>query len=63
MTFRNSLIKVDSFSSDEDFENFVEKNNFYLNNILKNNDFNRYELVSKNRGVSLRNDKKFIKQT
>jgi radical SAM superfamily enzyme YgiQ (UPF0313 family) len=63
MTFRNSLIKVDNFSNDEEFEKFVEKNNFYLNNILKNNDFNRYELVSKNRGVSLRNDKKFIKQT
>lgn len=63
MTFRNSLIKVDGFSNDEEFENFVDRNNFYLNNILKSKDLSRYELVTKNRGVSLRDNKKFLKQT
>ena len=63
MTFRNSLIKVDGFSNDEEFENFVDRNNFYLNNILKSKDLSRYELVTKNRGVSLRDDEKFLKQT
>lgn len=63
MTFRNSLIKVDGFISDEKFEYFVESNNFCLNNILKTKDFERYKLVTKNRGVSLRDDKKFMKQT
>jgi hypothetical protein len=63
MTFRNSLIKVDGFSNDEEFENFVDRNNFYLNNILKAKDLSRHELVTKNRGVSLRDDEKFLKQT
>lgn len=63
MTFRNSLIKVDGFSNDEEFENFVDRNNFYLNNILKSKDLSRYELVTKNRGVSLRDNEKFLKQT
>jgi hypothetical protein len=30
MTFRNSLIKVDGFSNDEEFEIFVDRNNFYF---------------------------------
>ena len=63
MTFRNSLIKVDGFSNDEEFENFVDRNNFYLNNILKAKDLSRHELVTKNRGVSLRDNEKFLKQT
>ena len=63
MTFRNSIIKVDGFKSPEDFENFVERNNYYLNNILKSTDKDRYDSVTKNRGVNLRIIDKNIKQT
>ena len=63
MTFRNSIIKVDGFKSPEDFENFVERNNYYLNNILKSTDKDRYDSVTKNRGVNLRISNKNIKQT
>lgn len=63
MTFRNSLIKVDGFTSPFEFENFVEKNNQYLNDILRLTSPKRYHDVSLNRGVSLRPELKFVKQT
>jgi radical SAM superfamily enzyme YgiQ (UPF0313 family) len=63
MTFRNSIVKVDGFNSPDDFESFVEKNNYYLNNILKSTDKDRYDSVTKNRGVNLRILDKNIKQT
>jgi radical SAM superfamily enzyme YgiQ (UPF0313 family) len=63
MTFRNSLIKVDGFNNPQEFKSFVDSNSYYLNNILRLNDIDRFNKVIENRGVNLRLDDKFIKQT
>ena len=63
MTHRNSLIKVDGFTCDEQVENFVDKQSFYLNSLLRDKNKRRFDEVTKNRGVNLRSHDKFIKQT
>lgn len=63
MTFRNSLIKVDGFNSATEFETYVEKNNAYLNSLLKENDPVRAILLNKNRGIKLSSQQKLQKQT
>lgn len=63
MTHRNSLIKVDGFTCDEQVENFVDKQSFYLNSLLRDKNKRRFDEVTKNRGANLRSHDKFIKQT
>lgn len=60
---RNSLIKVDGFSSADEFENWVDEKNIYLNSILEQSDKTRYINVTANRGVMLKSGMKKIKQT
>ncbi|HLD00363.1 MAG TPA: radical SAM protein [Candidatus Nanoarchaeia archaeon] len=43
LMYRNSLIKVDGFSSSEEFENFVTETNIRLNSLLQKRDLQRYE--------------------
>ena len=50
---RNSLIKVDGFDSADQFETWVDEQNFYLNSLLEKHDHTRAELVRKNRGPTL----------
>jgi len=42
--FTRSLIKVDGFSSREEFETWVDNQNIYLNNLLKERDPERFAL-------------------
>lgn len=63
MTHRNSLVKVNGFACAEQVESFVDKQSYYLNNLLRVRDENRFKQVTKNRGVNLRIHDKFIHQT
>jgi radical SAM superfamily enzyme YgiQ (UPF0313 family) len=51
MIYRNSLIKVDGFADQKEFETWVEKQNFYLNSLLEKNDPDRADVVSRGRKV------------
>ena len=42
ITFRKSLIKVDGFTSPREFEQWVDEQNIYLNNLLKQRDEARF---------------------
>jgi len=42
ITFRKSLIKVDGFDSPREFEKWVDEQNIYLNNLLKQRDEARF---------------------
>lgn len=61
--FRNSLIKVDGFNNPDEFEQWVDEKNIFLNSILENNNPDRYRKVTENRGVMLKPEMKKIKQT
>jgi radical SAM superfamily enzyme YgiQ (UPF0313 family) len=62
-TTRNSLIKVNGFSSPEEFEEFVETQNIYLNSILEIDNPIRYSKLIDSRGVHINKEMKKIKQT
>jgi radical SAM superfamily enzyme YgiQ (UPF0313 family) len=61
--FRNSLIKVDGFNIPEEFEQWVDEKNIFLNSILENTNPIRYRQVTENRGVMLKPGMRKIKQT
>jgi radical SAM superfamily enzyme YgiQ (UPF0313 family) len=44
LLYRNSLLKVDGFANQEEFERWVEEKNIYLNSLLKERDERRYKL-------------------
>jgi radical SAM superfamily enzyme YgiQ (UPF0313 family) len=51
MLYRNSLIKVDGFKSSEEFQKWVNEQNYSLNSLLEKNDPQRAKLQNSNRGA------------
>ncbi|QPJ64473.1 MAG: radical SAM protein [Candidatus Nitrohelix vancouverensis] len=64
MLFRNSLIQTDGFSSSDEFQGWVNKQNIYLNGLVAINNPERAALVRSIRGAQHVDDDAFkVKQT
>lgn len=59
--FRKSLVQVDGFDSPESFENWVDAQNLFLNDLLGNLDPKRYQSIIAGRGLKVQDRR--IKQT